>query len=268
MNTIGQSLFKLFGKFENFTIRYPILFGLILIVLFSILSTLTWPITHIEVDLPVKDAGESFSKLTIAACFLLLLWKFGWLKDAGFLSAGGISIWAITLGLLVYKVIFSVFAFTGSFQMGLPPLNRSLPILFSAFATSLLEESMYRGLLLTAMVKAWGSTRRGLTSAAFLSGLFWATLHIFNLIINPFTVVGLQILSVTLSGFFYAAIIIFSGSIWPAIVFHMVVNASVSLQTILNPAFEETPISWLIYFLVSLPLVAAGFFLLKKGGKI
>lgn len=265
MRTTGQLPNKLLRKLENYTSRHPILFGFSLIVLFTILSTLTWPITQLGVDPAGKDVSESFAKLMIAACFLLLLFGFGWGKAAGFLSAGAKPIWGLMLGLLVYKAFFSVYAFTGSFKMNLPPLNRALAILLFAFATSLLEESMYRGLLLTAMVKAWGSTRRGLLKAVMLSGLFWASLHFFNLIGNPFPVVALQVLSVTLSGFFYAATILFSGSIWPAIVFHMVVNASVTLQVVQNPSFEETTTAWLIYFLVSLPLVAAGFYLLRKG---
>lgn len=83
---------------------------------------------------------------------------------------------------------------------------------------------------MSAMVKAWGDTSRGLIKAAFLSGFFRAFLHSFNLGIHPFPLVGLQILSVILSGFFYAAMTLVSGSIWPANVSHMLVNAAISLQ--------------------------------------
>jgi membrane protease YdiL (CAAX protease family) len=121
---------------------------------------------------------------------------------------------------------------------------------------------------MSAMLSALRDTFCGLIQAALLSGGFWVFLHSFNLVINPFPLVGLQILSVILSGFFYAALTISSGSIWPAIVFHMLVNASVSLQAILIPGFEETISSWLIYFLTGVALVAAGFHLIGKGGSI
>ena len=117
---------------------------------------------------------------------------------------------------------------------------------------------------MSAMLSDLRDTFCGLIQAALLSGGFWVFLHSFNLVFHPFPVFSLQILS----GFFYASLTIGSGSIWPAIVFHMLVNASVSLQAILNPGFEETISSWLIYFLTGVPLVAAGFHLIGKGGSI
>jgi membrane protease YdiL (CAAX protease family) len=249
---------------ERITIQHPLLFGFLLILLYSLLSTLSWPITQIYPYPQDYEVGAALAKLVIATCFLLLLWGFGWLKISGFTSPGRKQTWRWMIVLMVYNLIFGIYAFTGSFRMGLPSVGLTLAILFFAIATSLLEETMYRGVLLTAMIKAWGSSRKGLFAAAIISGLFFASLHFFNLLIRPFPVVALQVLGMTMVGFVYAAIVMSGKSIWPVVVFHWVINASVSLQASQNPNFEETTTAWLIFTLVLLPIVMVAQSLLRK----
>jgi len=251
-------------KLEHFAIQHPIAFGLLLILLFSLLSTLTWPITQIYPYPEGYEVSTAVAKLLIAGCFILLLWGFGWLRTAGYLSLGRTQIWPLVIGLIIYNAIFGVFAHTLSFRIGLPPIKLTIAILFFSSATSLVEETMYRGLLLTAMVKAWGSNPRGLYAAALLSGFTFASLHFLNLIIRPFPVVAMQVISMTMVGFVYAAIVLASRSIWPVIVFHWLVNASVNLQASLNPNFEETTTGWAIFTLVMLPIVIVGNSLMQK----
>jgi len=251
-------------KFERFSIQHPIVFGLILIVLFSLLSTLTWPITQIYPFPEGNEIGTSLAKLMITACFIFLLWRFGWLKDAGFTTLGQRSIWLLALGIGVYKAVLSVYAFTGSFEFHFPAVSLTAAILIFTFATGLLEETMYRGLLLTAMVKAWGNTRKGLFAAAILSGFFWASLHFINLMIRPFPLVALQVMEMMMVGFVYAALVLSGRSIWPAVVVHWATNAAVSLQIVQIPNFSETNTAWVASFLVTLPLIVVGIYLLLK----
>jgi len=251
-------------KFERLSIQHPIAFGFILIVLFILLSTLTWPITQLHPSPEGYEVGTALAKLVMAACFVFLLWRFGWLNSAGFTSLGNQRIWLLAIGIAIYKAILSGYAFTGSFNLNLPAASLTGAILFYACATSLLEESIYRGVLLTAMVKAWGSTLKGFFIAAILSGLFWASMHFINLLVRPFPLVALQVLEMVMVGFFYAALVLSGRSIWPAVVIHWATNASVNLQAAQNPNFTETIPAWGISFVVTLPLIAVGIYLLRK----
>jgi len=241
-----------------------LVFGFTLIVLFSLLSTLTWPITQIYPFPEGYEIGTSLAKLVMTACFIFLLWRFGWLKAAGITTRGQKSIWLLAIGIAVYKAILSVYAFTGSFKFHLPTVGLTTAILIFTFATSLLEETMYRGLLLTAMVKAWGSTHKGLFAVAILSGFFWASTHFINLLVRPFPLVALQVMEMMMVGFFYAALVLSGRSIWPAVVVHCATNAAVSLQVVQIPDFSETNTAWVTSFLVTLPLIAVGICLLRQ----
>jgi len=251
-------------NFKNFATRHPIAFGFVLIVLFVLLSTLVWPIQQIYPFPEGNEIGTALSKLVITACFMFLLWCFGWIKTAGFASLGHKQVWLFAIVMMVYNSIFAVYAFTGSFKFGLPSIDLTLAVIFFTFTTSLLEETMYRGLVLTALVKAWGSTRKGLFAVAIVSGSFWASLHLVNLIVSPFPVVALQIVGMVIPGFVYAALVLYGRSIWPVITFHWMVNAMVTLQAVQNPNFKETQPAWLIFNLVVLPMVIVGTYLLRK----
>jgi membrane protease YdiL (CAAX protease family) len=252
------------NKLMNFATRHPIIFGFIVIVLLALLSTLVWPITQIYPYPEGHEIGTALSKLVVTACFLFLLWRFGWIKTAGFASLGRKQVWLLAIVMMIYNAIFAVFAFTGSFKLGLPAIDLTLAVIFFTFTTSLLEETMYRGLVLTALVKAWGGTRKGLFAAAIISGLFWASTHLFNLLVRPFPVVALQVLGIAVPGFVYAAIVLSGRSIWPVVVFHWVVNLTVNLQAVQNPNFEETLPAWLIFNLIVLPMIGVSVYLLRN----
>ena len=251
-------------KFESFSVRRPIIFGFILIVLFTLLSTLTWPITQIYPFPEGYEVGNILAKLVITACFIFMLWRFGWLKISGVTSLGSKRIWLLAIWIAIYKAGLSVYAFTGSFEFHLPVAGLTAAIIIFTLATSLLEETMYRGLLLTTMIKAWGGTRKGLFAAAILSGSFWASLHFINLLVRPFPLVALQVLEMMMVGFLYAALVLSGRSIWPAVFIHWATNAAVSLQIVQIPNYSETNTVWMISFLVTLPLIAVGTYLLQK----
>lgn len=245
-------------KIEGFSTRHPILFGFSLIVVFSLFTVLTWPLGQWLSEPEGSSLGESVAKLLIAGCFILLLWRLGWLSRSGLTRLGRPWMWAWAGALLLYKGLIALYAFTGSLRFPLPPLDLGAAILLTCLATGLLEEIMYRGLLLGAMVQAWGSSRRGLAAAALASSAFWASLHLFNLLLRPFPLVAFQVGETLLSGFVYAALLLAGGSIWPLVLLHGLFNAMVNLPASQIPGFEETTSAWLLMISAALPLLFLG----------
>ena len=239
-------------RLEVFLIRQPVVTGFLLIVFFVILSALTWPISQAAAYPKGAALGESFAKLAMFGVFFVLLAGLRWLGQAGFAATGSARTWGWSLVLIVIKVPLAILAFTGAVWKGLPPADPGIYILVFTFSTALLEETIYRGLLLTAMKSAWGASRRGLFAAALVSGIFFGGLHLFNLGQQPLNIVLLQVLATVLAGFAYALIVIAGKSIWPAVFFHWMTNLGVNLQIAMQPEFVETTTAWGIELLAVL----------------
>jgi uncharacterized protein len=100
--------------------------------------------------------------------------------------------------------------------LGLPPLNLMLLILLSTAFVGLSEETMFRGVLFQAL-----RTRVKLWPAMIWTSVLFGSVHILNaLTTGEFLSALLQAFTATLSGFAFMAILIRTGSIWPAIIYH------------------------------------------------
>jgi membrane protease YdiL (CAAX protease family) len=242
-------------KFKDFALKRPFIFGLVLIVLYSILGFLTYPVHFL---FPETDAGQllgdGLGKLIIFLVFLVLYWRFGWLKDSGLSRFGTFLVWLVCIPLIVYKVLTWLYAFTGDLSLPISNWNMAWSILTLQLGTSLVEETMIRGLVISAMLIAWGNTKSGQIKTLILSSLYFGMIHLFNLIIRPPGVVLLQALILSLPGLLYAALVMKFNTLWPGIVMHWLTNAAVNIKLIGVGNYQETLPMWLTAAIVTLPL--------------
>jgi membrane protease YdiL (CAAX protease family) len=94
--------------------------------------------------------------------------------------------------------------------------------------------------------------------------MFWGSTHLFNLIVDPFPVAALQTLETALSGLLYAAFVLYSGSIWPAVFMHWALNASISLQIEQIANYQVPPEAWSTLTLVGMPLLLVAVAFLRR----
>ena len=165
-------------KFKKFALRRPFLFGIVLIFLYVIFVYLTYPIHFL---FPENEIGQLYSnaavKLTISLIFLAILWRFGWIQAAGLNHFGNVKVWLVIAIILVYHLLVNLRFMTGDLAIVFPNSPLAIANLVYYFPASLMEEIMFRGLVLLTMLFAWGSTEKGLIKAGLLSSLFgvvWA----------------------------------------------------------------------------------------------
>ena len=240
---------------KEYALKRPFIFGLFMIFLFSLLSTLTYPVHFLFPETTSGQLlGDALGKILIFLVFLFITWRFGWLQRAGFAQVGKPLAWVVLLPILVYKILSWVYAFTG--DLIFPPLKLGLASSHLALqlGTSLVEETMVRGLVLTAMILAWGETKSGQFKAAALSSLYFGMIHLFNLISRPSGTVLLQAVILSLPGLFYAAFLLRYKTIWPGVILHWLLNATVNIKLIGVENYQETLSNWLIAGAAILPL--------------
>jgi membrane protease YdiL (CAAX protease family) len=252
------------NKFKNFALKRPFLFGIVLMILYALLTALAYPVHYL---FPENEAGQLYgdavTKFLVFVVFLVVLWRFGWIQKSGITRFGIMRIWLVIAGLLVYLVVIQLYAFTGSFTITFLKSPLGYANLAFAISTSLVEETIVRGLVLIAMILAWGSTKQGQLKAILFSSMLFGIFHLFNIMVRPLGVVLAQALIVTMPGIFYAAIVLAHRSLWPAIVLHWFGNAAVNIKLIGNENYQETFTMWIIFAISLIPLIVYSAYLIR-----
>jgi len=253
------------NRFKKFAVNRPFIFGLVLIFIYVMLGTLTYPVHFLFPESEVGQLyGDALSKFIIFLCFLFILWRFGWIKASRISRFGNIFTWVIVIIILTYKIPLELYAFTGDFAIRFPNSPLAIANLVFPLQTSLVEETIFRALVLVAMISAWGETKNGQIKAVALSSLFFGIMHMVNLLIRPFGVVLFQAIVVSLPGVLYAALVLSRKSLWPAIALHWLTNAAVNIKLMGNDAFQETLSMWIIYAIILIPIAVYSALLIWK----
>jgi membrane protease YdiL (CAAX protease family) len=234
-----------------FITRHPYrsaIFFLILFFLFNIAGGL--------IGIPLLDQPElliTVASLIVAVGGVLVIRYLGWWKKAGYASAGPLS--AIPLYILPAGI-----AFLPLFE-GIPATKSQTVLLFAVLSISvaLAEETFFRGLILQALVPA------GMLRAVLLSSLLFGLPHLLNTIggiwdpsftiVDTFAAFGV--------GITFSALVIRTGTIWPPISLHALINfiALVSLGSIAVP--PQTPVQLASTAIAGVVMVVYGLLLLR-----
>jgi len=252
-------------KFKNFALRWPFLFGFVLLLIYTLLGTLTYPVHFLFPATEVGQLyGDALAKFIIFLVFLFILWGFGWIKTSGITQLGKSKIWLIVVVILIYKIFAMLYAFTGDLSLAFPKSQLGLANLVVNLPTSLVEETMYRALALVAMMIVWGNTKKGQLKAIFFSSLYFGLTHLFNLMVRPFGVVFFQATMLIFQGMIYAVLVLSFRSLWPSIIIHWLSNAVVNIKVIGYENYQESLSMWVIYAVSLIPLLVYSLYLFRK----
>jgi len=245
-------------------------------LLFVVGSTLAWLVLLTVFTGIASSALQSpfggtttvtLGHLAAIACVLSLTRRLGWLEASGIARAGRWPVWLIAMGSLVYFASASLYSFYGAVAFDFSSLVRSsaarVAVLRNLTVASS-EEILFRGLVLHALVRAWGNTRRGLVGGVVLTSLLFSVLHltqVFTHGVSPTAAVFLTLQTCIIS-IWWGALVWWGGTIWPAVMLHFAVNSVVAVQG-LSTSIAEPAVSGYIGILwFSVPLGAVGIGLL------
>jgi membrane protease YdiL (CAAX protease family) len=255
---------------SNLTRQYPVGYVLILTILWVVLLLVFMIFASTVFHKPYGDAMMvSIGRLAVTACVLCLAWRLDWLEASGISKSGSWQIWLLTLGGLVYFASASLYSFYGSITFDFSSLLR-LPdaraVVITHFTAGLSEEILFRGLLLYALMRVWGSTTRGIFGSVLLSSALFALVHLTQVFTHGVSLASALFLvfQVFVISFWWGALVVMGGSIWPAVIFHFVVNAVVAVQGLTTPIMEPGILAYSQHLWFSLPLGVAAIGLLVK----
>ena len=249
------------NKLKSLATEHSLAFGFIvtfafilMLIVSSVLGAL-WP------------GGESYGqpggivgRLISITLLLAVLSRLGWLRSAGLTWLGRWQTWLIGLLPLAYSIAVSAYALTGSFDFNISDTILTRLVTLFILTAALMEEVVFRGLIMHAFVRVWGNTNRGLIKSVLVSSLLFSGLHILDLLSGrPLPNVLLQSVEAFLLGTFLAALVLSGKSIYPAIFFHGLLNLAGYLS---SKGLEPSPSSFLLLSLLILPLAIFGMYLI------
>lgn len=210
---------------RRFSERHPVIFSLVVFPLVPVLlgflqlgGARLLGLDHIGVA-ELQDSTKVLSTLA----YLLILWRFGWLRPAGLLQPGVWKVWLLALAVTAAELALLIRGLTGSFSLSNLLVFDNPP---EYVLVSLFEEIAFRGLIFYALLNAWKDRRGGVWRAVLVSSLVFGLAHMGSLGSgNPLSGALFQSASSAITGVLYAGLALFGGSLWPVIVGHFLIDA-------------------------------------------
>jgi membrane protease YdiL (CAAX protease family) len=243
---------------------------------FVILVLLGWIITGLLCALAAAallrveltdDLAQSLGTLVATGLLLLVAWRLDWLRPAGITRPGSWRVWILTAAVVLYFYVGYRYAFFGTMPPE-PGVLFRLPAARAMFARQVVvgfvEETLFRGVLLYALVRAWGTTRRGLAGAIMTPALLFGSLHILQLATGNATAAVLLTMGLSvLSGLWLGALVVRWGSIWPGVAIHAASNMVVNIGALAVPDFVPATSAFVVATLMEVPLLLLGVWWLR-----
>jgi membrane protease YdiL (CAAX protease family) len=108
--------------------------------------------------------------------------------------------------------------------------DQAIAWLLRNLASGVWEESLFRGVCFYLLYRAWNSSRAGLWTAAITQALLFGALHLTSLAHDELDTVLFQIARAICAGLGLAGLMVWSRSIWPAVLLHACINAAGSFD--------------------------------------
>lgn len=251
---------------KNFAIQKPIVFSLVVTAMFLVLLSSAFILGALLSDIPNgEDIGEFLGKILVSIVFILVIWRFQWLKGSGFTYQGKWKSWLIVLILLVYAVLSTTYAITGSIDLSFSDPVQYIWITANMMGSGLAEEVVYRGLVFYCFLVAWNNKPNNTLLSGIVSSAIFGYSHLIWVLLGKDLTLGfLQSTAAFASGIFYAGLLVQTRSIWPVVVIHGLTNAFVYIRIAEMTNFNETITGGILDVAYSLPLVIYGLFFLWK----
>jgi membrane protease YdiL (CAAX protease family) len=211
----------------------------------------------------------TIGRLAGAACVVLVLWRLRWLRASGVSRLGGWQIWVVVSAGTVYAAAASIYSLFGRAAVDLASLLRQPACgatVGPLFAGALSEEILCRGLVLYALVRVWGTRPLGTIGSAVLTSLLFAILHLTHVFTYGVSLSSASLLTAQtfVVAIWWAALVVRSGGIWPAVFAHFVVNAVVALQQLSTPMIGNESVVYARLLAFSLLLGVLGIAMLAR----
>lgn len=245
------------GRLQILSQDHPILFALLITMLMLLLYVAAAIMAQIIGRSIISfNLIEAAGRLAGALIFVAIIFRLRWQDETGLTRAGARNGWLLATVALVYEVLTFVYPYLADLNLAQANWGETLSVAVNAITTGPLEEIPFRGLVLTAFIRLWGGSKRGVWRAVLLSAFIFGASHMIHILFGrELTRATLLALNAGLGGVFYAAVVLRWGTIWPAVFLHSGLNSLAGIVAFNVIDYVETPQNLLVTLLFQIPLL-------------
>ena len=122
-----------------------------------------------------QQSMDALGRLVVALGFAGVLWRLGWLRAAGVRRPGAWRAWLLVVPVLVVEVLAHMYGFFGSLDLSRSYSGLAGAVALNGAAAGLLEELVFRAVVLYALLRLWGGTTQGMLRSVFVSASFFGS---------------------------------------------------------------------------------------------
>ena len=257
------------NKVSRFADQHPLSISVLALLSWFSLAGLMLMGEVLLLKLPVDNAFVQVASTLIATVLLLgFITRLGWLRAIGITRLGTFPTWLITILLGIYIVRVGYYAFFK--EIGFGPINLNLTadgraILLHDLLVGFVEESVFRGILLYALVRIWGRTKGGQVAAVVVQAGLFGVLHAMQILAGTTpAATSANVLGTFVFGVWTGALVLLAGSLWPAIFLHMMSNASILIKGLTSTWVDPVWTGYLMEALLEMPLALLAVWIMLK----
>jgi membrane protease YdiL (CAAX protease family) len=249
--------------------RRPLVFVLLALLVWFLVAAAIVAVVALLLRAPIAEVWpQTIGSLAATGVLLLLVSRLGWLRPMGITTFGTWTTWALTLLLGAYLVLSGFYAFFGEVAFDartLFDIQEARSILLRQAVVGFVEETVFRGIILYALVRVWGRTKPRLLAAVIVQAALFAVPHMLQALVglSPLTAL-VNVASTFVSGLWLGLLVLSVGTLWPGIVLHAVSNAAILIQGLSSPWIEPSALGYIRATLFELLLVVIGLWIILK----
>ena len=161
--------------------------------------------------------------------------------------------------LLIVEMILRIFNMS---EMNLDYIPKIPAVIAQQITTGLYEETVFRGLFMTAMLVRWSATAKGRAMVVLISGFVFGAAHLVN-IFNSEDVAGILrwSLNTCMMGIGFSAVYLYAKNLMSCMLIHALNNIAAHLSSLIAADSENTlrpilNVAWPILMYAAIPLFA------------
>ena len=242
--------------------RRPLLFSTLVTLIFLILLIMV-VVAQKAVEPPfLQEAIGAAGRALLGLGALLGLAALGWRR---WLAGRGSAVsWLLIALPLLYILAVFPLLFTGSYALPAHDAPMVSMVAANGFMAGLMEEVVFRGLVLGSLLLSWGDSRRGLWRAVVVSSVFFSVPHALNVLAgaDPLRTLA-QLVWALLLGMVLGALTVAGGSLWPVAILHGLGNAFIHANRLGHGAATDPTVAALLA-IAPLPLNLYAWLVLRR----